>query len=201
MIRMVRGSALVAAALATLFIGPTPDATAAPKGVRVRYYDVRGLSGGDIDRELARKGPIVDGRRALAATAVSLRQAVQLGVKGRGCAVVGATVTVRADVTLPRWRDRARGHPLLRKQWDGFAAFAAAHEQKHVDIANAYARKMERALRAIPSARDCGAISTRVARTTDRLLVEYSRAQDAFDVADQKRLGRLIHGGRRMAAR
>jgi len=163
-------------------------------GVRVKYYDVRGMTSDAIDRDLARRGPIVEGRRALAAAAISLRQSVALGRKGRGCGVVGVDVTVDADVTLPRWRHRSRGTAALRAQWDSFAAYAAAHEAMHVQIAEEYAARLERQLLALPSQPSCERVSARVKRVNDKLMAQYSAAQKKFDLDEARRLGTNVHG-------
>lgn len=157
--------------------------------VNVGYYQVSGTSEKTIERQLSLRGPHIPGKgRALAAAKISIEQRVQVAEAPGWCRVKDAKINVRADVTLPKWNQRNSAHPDLVRKWDVFAAYAKAHEDVHIRIAEQYAAELERKLEAIPVQPDCDAVSKRVAAVSKDVVDRMNEAQDQFDRDEQARL-------------
>lgn len=166
----------------------TTTAPVRSTAVSTAFYDVNGRTVLELDQELKRRGPQVHGRgRALAAANIGLSLRLSLAPVAGGCAVADARVPVKADVVLPRWRQRAGADVKLGRMWDSFAAYAAWHEQQHVAIAEHHAARIETAVEGLRPAPDCATMRARALATADTLLVEHRRAQDAFDAREAKR--------------
>ncbi len=165
----------------------TPKAT-----VNVGYYQVSGTNEKTIERQLSLRGPHIPGKgRALAAAKISIEQRVQVAEAADWCRVTDARITVRADVTLPKWKQRNTASPELGRKWDIFAAYAKAHEEVHIRIAEQYAAELERKLEAIPVQSDCKKVSRMVSTVSNDVVDRMNEAQDQFDRDEQKRLRRI----------
>ena len=99
--------------------------------------------------ELNTRGPQVKstGRRHPGATQMEFT--TKLGYRERGgyCRIAKATVTVKAKVILPRWRQRSKADADVRLIWDTLSSDIKRHEESHVVIAKNHARELEQALR------------------------------------------------------
>lgn len=169
-------------------------ATTPKADVSIGYYQVSGNSAKTIERQLSLRGPHIPGKgRALAAAKISMQQRVQVAETSNWCRVANAEITIRAEVTLPKWKQRASASNDLGRKWDNFAAYAEAHERVHVRIAEKYAGELERKLEAIPTQSDCKAVSKIVAIISKDVVGEMNRAQDKFD-ADEERRIKLLSG-------
>jgi predicted secreted Zn-dependent protease len=159
--------------------------------VNVGYYQVSGRTERTIERQLALRGPHIPGKgRALAAAKISMEQRVQVAEAPGWCRVANAQIKIRAEVTLPKWKERHSASPELGRKWDAFAAYAEAHERVHVQIAEAYAAELESKLKRIPAQSDCDAVSRQVSEISKDVVGRMNRAQDKFDDDEARRLQR-----------
>lgn len=157
--------------------------------VNVGYYQVTGTTEKTIERQLSLRGPHIPGKgRALAAAKISIEQRVQVAEAPGWCRVAGAKINIRADVTLPKWKERNSASPELRRKWDIFAAYAKAHEDVHIRIAEQYAAELERRLEAIPVQSDCKTVSKIVSAVSKDVVDRMNEVQDQFDRDEQSRL-------------
>ncbi len=170
----------------------------APKAeVNVGYYQVSGSSEQTIERQLALRGPHIPGKgRALAAARISMEQRVQVAEAPGFCRVATARIRIKADVTLPKWKERSRAAPDLARKWDDFASYARAHELVHVRIAESYAAELERKLKQIPAQSDCETVSKIVSIISNDVVSRMNAAQDKFDADEEKRLNKLAEQAR-----
>jgi Predicted secreted Zn-dependent protease len=163
------------------------------------YYNVRGTTIEDIEKQISMHGPAIDnsGERHPGATTMEFSTRVRYREYNDRCVVDGAQVTVRAKVVLPRWRDRRRATKGLQLIWDTLAADIKRHEESHLGIAKNYARKLEETLRALPRMRSCKDLSQRVEQETTRVLAQHDAEQDHFDEVEsinfESRLERLLN--------
>jgi len=131
---------------------------------------------------------------ALAVAAISFAPvSVQQEITDRGCVFAEAKFKVNAEITLPRWRERGQSRDAqLRRSWDALAAYARAHEQVHVEIAEDYARRLGQQIEALPAASTCEALDRAAAGVVRRVGRAHDTEQRAFDAAEQVRLARLL---------
>lgn len=152
------------------------------------YYVISGATGADLDREISSKGPLKG--HALASAAIRFVPVVLEHEENEArCRFTEARFRVEADITLPRWRQSlASGDRDLKEAWKHLSAYAHAHEEMHVRIAETYAVKMGEALLAIPPKKTCKGLETAAETVVERVQKEHDRAQNRFDRAEQKRL-------------
>ena len=62
------------------------------------------------------------------------------------CRISEATVTVKAKVILPSWRQRGKAEQDVRLIWDTLSSDIKRHEEGHVMIAKNHARELEQKL-------------------------------------------------------
>ncbi len=167
--------------------------TTTPKAkVNVGYYQVSGTTEKTIERQLSLRGPHIPGKgRALAAARIAIEQRVQVAEAPGWCRVADAQINIRADVTLPQWKQRASASSELRRKWDNFAAYAKAHEEVHIRIAEKFGAELERKLESIPAQSDCKSVSKIVSIVSKDVVGQMNKAQDKFDADEQKRLALL----------
>ncbi|WP_349365188.1 MAG: DUF922 domain-containing protein [Roseitalea porphyridii] len=166
--------------------------TSTASTVTTEYYLVSGDTSEALDADLRRKGPMRG--HALAVAAIRFEPvSVQQEVTGAGCRFTEAKFRVKANITLPRWKERATSRDReLRNAWDALSSYARAHEDQHVRIAERYAGALGEAIEALPARPTCEALDASAKRVVDRIGREHDEAQLAFDRAEQRRLERLL---------
>lgn len=156
--------------------------------VSVGYYDVRGTSFQELDREIALHGPLVEGvGKAIAATRVRMIPDIRYRTEASRCQVASARIRVKADVTLPRLTDRRRVNEDMSKAFSNIEEYARLHEAVHVQIADDHARKAEQSILALPAQPDCDRLSSSVMRAFKAVLEKHDKAQLAFDERERRR--------------
>lgn len=170
----------------------------------ISYFSIGGKTATDLDRELQRRGPLLSstGARHPGATRIRFGGDVTYVQAGGRCKVGNARVTVTTKIFLPKWKFRASASRNLAMLWDTLAADIRRHEERHAEIARTHAREMERALLALPSARDCATLQERVSRISTEKVESHDRDQARFDRIEaanfENRMIRLLKA--RMAA-
>lgn len=192
--RPLRRAGILAAAIGLCLLASGCTTTSQ---VSTRYYDVSGTSFRDFDREIRRKGP--KNGKAIATAGLDIRPVDLRPVFRDGtCRFESARFRIRADLTLPRWREEASSRDAkLRAGWKGFAAYAKAHEEFHVKIAEAFVRELEKAFLAIPPQPSCARLEVVALELIRRARVVHEKAQLAFDASEQRRFARLAADARR----
>ena len=158
-------------------------------GTSIDYYNVRGTTAKQIDNEIRRFGP--NGGHALAVARIRMIPDVAYDRSGGKCRFSRARVGVNAAVTLPRFIDRNRTDPQLKRAIDNLDEYARFHEAVHVAIANEYADRIGSSLRELPSQGTCEALDNRAAAVSRALLKQHDAAQKKFDRDEQRRLAAL----------
>jgi len=160
--------------------------------VTTSYYNVSGQTASELDRDIKRKAPMKG--HALAVAAISF---VPVNIRQKtgpeGCRFVTASFRVEADITLPRWQDRGQSRDRdLKRSWQNLSRYARAHETMHVKIAELFANKLGREIRAIDPHSTCKALDREAERVVARISREHDAAQNAFDAEEQRRLSALL---------
>lgn len=166
--------------------------TSTQSRVTTTYYTIRGLSGADLDREIAAKGPLKG--HALASAAIKfVPVAVSYDQSDGKCAFREAKFRIEAEMTLPRWQEHGQSNdPELRVAWRNLSDYARQHEEHHIAIAEKFAAKIGQELEALPARATCDALDAAAQRVLQRNKREHNREQLAFDAAEQKRLSALF---------
>ncbi len=164
-------------AFATVF-----PAQAASLSKTYSYFNIGGLTLTEIEKELERRGPKLSGTGKRHPGATRMEFNTRLGYRERNgrCAITEARVTVKADVILPRWRQRG-AESDVRLIWETLSSDIKRHEESHVIIARNYARELEDALKAVRPERTCDQTAAKAKQVNDRILARHDAAQDEFD--------------------
>ncbi|WP_157015431.1 DUF922 domain-containing Zn-dependent protease [Mesorhizobium xinjiangense] len=181
---MIRRTVLALAAF-PFFAGPADAQTVSRS---YSYFSVGGSTIEEIDKELSRRGPQINGagRRHPGATRMQFSTKLSFASTDRWCAIDDATVTLKAKIILPRWRQRRRADYDTRLIWDTLASDIKRHEDFHVQIAKRHARELEQTLETIGRMRDCAHVQRRAAVINQRILAKHDRAQARFDRIEAK---------------
>jgi predicted secreted Zn-dependent protease len=166
-----------------LLLSATASASAVDLVKTYRYFTIGGTTLEEIQKELATRGPHVgrSGSRHPGATRMAFTTHIGYA-RGPGfCRISSARVTLKVDITLPRWNRRSRSEQDVRLFWDTLSADIRRHEGQHVDIATEYARKLESALAASGRQKDCDAAAAKAKAITAKILAEHDNAQIRFD--------------------
>lgn len=158
-----------------------------------RFFTVGGSTLEELMNQLGTRGPEVasTGQRHLGAT--RLRFNTRLGYVQNGkCSISEATVTVRARIILPKWRDRRAAGQSLRIFWDTLSSDIKRHEEGHVVIAKNHARDIENALLELRPAANCEVLADEAKRTIARGLAGYGNASSRFDRIESAGFDRRI---------
>ncbi|HEY6630218.1 MAG TPA: DUF922 domain-containing protein [Rhizobiaceae bacterium] len=162
------------------------------------YYSVGGTTLDELEDELNSRGPHVKstGRRHPGATQMQFNTRLGYSEKKGSCRVTEATVTVKAKVILPRWRQRGKAEQDVRVIWDTLSSDIKRHEEQHVEIAQRHARELERKLLRLGRQKNCAIAAEKAKATADRILARHDRAQAKFDEVESanfdKRLLKLL---------
>jgi predicted secreted Zn-dependent protease len=141
------------------------------------YYAVGGTTPEQIRARLNARAPASpDGFHGDAFTRWSFRWHWPGSAAGR-CRVSEATVTLRIDVSFPRWTHPKAASAAVATAWARYAHALARHEQGHVDYARAHYAAVARAIR--------GATCTTANAAGQKQLNAIRRHDVAYDAATQ----------------
>lgn len=174
-------------------------ATAAGVSRTYSYFAIGGVTLTEIERQLHERGPRLQstGRRHPGATNMEFTTRIDYAEAGGHCRVANARVGVKAEVFLPRWRDRRRAGQQVRLIWDTLSRDIKRHEESHLSIAKNHARRLEDALKSLGRGRSCTELAHGAEAARARILAEHDAAQDRFDRIEainfERRILRLLN--------
>ena len=147
------------------------------------YFSVGGTTLAELERQLNERGPQVKstGRRHPGATQMQFNTRLGYTEKSGYCRITEATVTVKAKVILPRWRQRGRADRDVRLIWDTLSDDIKRHEEQHVTIARDHARQLERKLVRLGRQKNCAIAAGKAKAAAGSILDRHDRAQEKFD--------------------
>lgn len=177
-------------ALVFLGFGLTGCSTSGQRtSVVVSYYDVKGTSFTELNREIALHGPVVPGvGKAIASTNIKMFPDVHYGIIDGKCTVTKSKIKVRASVTLPNLKDRKLANKNLQSAFSNIESFAKNHEAVHVAIADQFAAKAEKQILALKPVSDCNQLKTTIGDVFNSVLDAHEKAQLKFDADEKKRI-------------
>ncbi|ATU91285.1 DUF922 domain-containing Zn-dependent protease [Phyllobacterium zundukense] len=187
-----------AASLGVALFMAMPAANAATVLRKYEYFSLNGRTAADLDRELYRRGPLLQktGQRHPGMTKMRFDSRIKYGSNGSSCRVVETSITVHAHVYLPRWKQRRTAKPDLAMVWDTLSADIKRHEESHISIARTAAGDMERQIKALPWRSDCPTMKADIDALTAKLMLQHDLAQVQFDKVEainfEDRFGRLL---------
>jgi predicted secreted Zn-dependent protease len=183
--------------LAACMIGLTAlPSMAANVSKTYSYFTVGGTTLDQLEAELSTRGPKVKstGRRHPGATQMEFTTKLGYAEKKGYCRVAEATVSVKAKIILPRWRQRGKAEQDVRLIWDTLSSDIKRHEESHVVIAKNHARELEQKLIALGRQKTCEDIAAKAKALAAQVLARHDKAQDRFDRVEGMNFERRILG-------
>ncbi len=186
---------LFAATLAGMTALP---AAAANLSKTYSYFSIGGSTLEQLEMELSARGPQVKstGQRHPGATRMEFSTKIGYRERGGYCRIEKATVTVKAKLILPRWRQRGKASEDVRLIWDTLSSDIKRHEESHVVIAKNHARELEQALLKLRRQKSCTKLAEMAKATSAKILAKHDRAQAQFDRVEginfDRRMMRLL---------
>ena len=175
--------AVLAAACASAPHSPVLDEY--PRGVTGRttvvYYDIHGRTVEELRADMERLGPKIDGDSYVGETGSPMRWGWRTrSMGGASCTIHDVTVSLDAQITLPRWTPPADAEPGLAAEWKRFVDAVEAHEAGHKDISAKAAREIIDRVQGLTAS--CSQIEVRgndIARSIVERAHEQQQAYDA----------------------
>jgi len=153
----------------------------------ISYFMVSGTTPAEIYRSIVRKGPRVDGDKAIASAKATATQDGRLMQSGGVCRVTDYRVKLNFTITRPRIRNEKVLPASDRALWKQFTGFVEAHENEHKQVWLSCAAELERKVKAI-SAPDCEKTAARANALWKKMLANCDARQKSFDAAQAEEL-------------
>ena len=187
---LLRSLAIAVAMTAALFVGAcasspgNPVLDKYPPGVNGRtsvfYYDIEGRTFDELRADMRRKGPKIDGNSFVGEARSPMRWTWRTeSSAGSTCSIRDVTVSVNAQITLPRWKPPANAEPGLEEEWRRFIAALEAHEAGHKDISAKAGREITNRLRGMSAL--CGQLGIRASDIARTIVARAAEEQKFYD--------------------
>lgn len=146
----------------------------------VDYYDVQGNTFRELATSMRRLGPRVAGTSFVGETRSPMRWNWRTESVGASeCSIRDVTVSVSAQVTLPRWNAPEDADPALVAEWRRFLLALETHESGHKDISAKAGRDIVNRLRGMTGS--CSQISSRANDIAMSIVEKAAQEQIAYD--------------------
>lgn len=135
-----------------------------PAGVSGRtsvfYYDVSGRTIAELRADVRRLGPKINGRSFVGETRSPMRWSWRTeSTGGGGCMIRDVTVSLNAQITLPRWAPPPDVDSGVVAEWNRFLTALEVHEAGHKDISAKAGKAIIDRLRGLSGS--CAALGSR----------------------------------------
>jgi predicted secreted Zn-dependent protease len=154
----------------------------------IHYYPVRGTTTLAIFDDIDRNG-LFDSRagRAVGLTSADWKMDWQGRETHPGlCGTTSVAITLNLVVILPQHKQLNDVSPDITANWGRFAAGVATHEQRHVDIYLAGARRVRTLMETIlAKPASCAELGSKIRGLWASQQADIERAQDQFQMADE----------------
>lgn len=149
----------------------------------ITYFSIGGRTASDIDREMTRRGPLsqTTGRRHPGATQIKFNGSATFVARNGRCHIGGAKVSLSTKLMLPRWSNRRKATKEMALLWDTLASDIKRHEERHAEIARTHARKLEKTILGLSSAKNCPTLKAKVNTVSEKAMVGHDKDQMRFD--------------------
>ncbi|MEX0991276.1 MAG: DUF922 domain-containing protein [Actinomycetota bacterium] len=148
-------------------------------------YRVTGSTIDEINAQIEKKGPKVNGRDAVAATRWAIRWGYTSVADGDLCRASKIQVSETLSYEYPNLV-APDADAATSAEWERFMTDEVIpHEERHGTIATDGADELLRILRRIPDAADCDALRVDIDGAAKRVVRQTRASQDAFDRREQ----------------
>ena len=166
----------------------------------VMYYDVHGRSFDEVRADMRRLGPKVADSSFVGETRSPMRWTWRTESANGTCSIRSVSVSVNAQITLPRWSPPADTEPGLAAEWTRFISALETHEAGHKDISAKAGSEIVERLNGLSGL--CSQIGTRANDVARAIVDKASDQQKTYDAATRHGLtqGTAFGAGRMRAS-
>jgi predicted secreted Zn-dependent protease len=164
--------------------------TSTKPGVTTVYYTVPGTTVEQINEQIAIRGP-QDGH-AIGTTETRMTPKVRTVYQDGKCRINSVDVLLELKVTLPRWADLDKADRRTRSGYTGLSRHVEEHEQRHVEISQKYAKRIEQVLLKMPPQKKCRELIADARAKFKSLFEDHNQEQRNFDAAERKEIERRL---------
>jgi predicted secreted Zn-dependent protease len=174
------------AAFCALFLVNSPASAKPNHTTKYVYYSISGSTPQSIYSTLVKRGPKVGGIKAYAATTAVSSQSGQM-TQGPTCEMKDYKFNIDFTIKLPKLKNEQALKGNTKAEWKKFSSFLKQHEETHRSIWLACGAALESKVKAI-RAKSCTELNAKTITLWEQMRQSCSKKQDAFDVAEQKKL-------------
>jgi predicted secreted Zn-dependent protease len=146
------------------------------------YYDVHGRTVAELRADMRRVGPKIADSSFVGETRSPMRWNWRTESAGASsCTIREVTLSVNAQITLPRWTPPADTEPGLAAEWARFVAALETHEAGHKDISAKAGRAIVDRLRGLSGL--CSQLGSRANDIARDIVDKAASEQKAYDAA------------------
>lgn len=162
----------------------------------VMYYDVHGRTFDELRADMRRLGPKVADSSFVGETRSPMRWTWRTEAANGTCSIRSVSVSVNAQITLPRWTPPADTEPGVAAEWKRFIAALETHESGHKDISAKAGSEIVTRLNGLSGL--CSQIGTRANDVARAIVDKASDEQKTYDAVTRHGLtqGTAFGGGR-----
>jgi predicted secreted Zn-dependent protease len=183
---ILKAKAAALFSLAIVFSASQPAASRPHQKTTYTYYSISGDTPVTIYSTMIKRGPRVGGVKAYAKTSAISTPSVQI-VQGEVCKLKDYKLNFAFDINLPKLSNEKALTGSTKAQWQNFSRFLKIHEETHRKIWLEYGAALEAKVWSI-KASSCAELAAKIVDLRVQMAKACSKKQDAFDVAEQKRL-------------
>lgn len=160
----------------------------------IRTYSVTGNSIQAVVKSMKRNGPMsqLHGRRALAMADYRFKTSVKTKKYDGLCRVLGATVSMKIFLTMPRLSSRANLTSRDHKRWRAIHSMIERHERHHARLYRRFANELQRALLKMKPQSNCQILKKLKKKLTKRHEEISKRRNRIFDRAQYSPFNRRL---------
>lgn len=140
-------------------------------------YDISGATGAELEAAMDKAGP----KGNWAYTTWITSWSYDNDEKPESCGTANVRLSLRINMTLPKWAPGPDASDPRRKSWEAMLAALKAHEEGHANNGMRAANAMIDALRRIPPQKTCAELEPAVNELLQNWLKAYRKADKAYD--------------------
>ena len=163
---------------------PSDDVAAALERLRAsgrRSILLTGRTFDELRADMRRLGPKIDGTSFVGEARSPMQWRWRTESTGGGtCEIREVSVSLNAQITLPRWKPPADAEPGLETEWKRFIAALEEHESGHKDISAKAGREITSKIRGMSGL--CAQLSARANDIARTLVARAAEEQKFYDV-------------------
>lgn len=170
-----------------VFFGNISLAYAIPQvNTAYTYYMIQGQSALVLQQQMAKLGPVdINAEHFAASTSWHVQWSYQYEMLKERCAIKQVALVLDVVYRFPAWKNEMQADQGLRFNWGKFIQGLHRHEKGHANHGVHAAEAIEYALKRLPAAENCEALTEAADQTAYQIVAEYNTKDTIYENATQ----------------